>query len=367
MLAYSDFKMENIGSEKTIVYIIMQDEKSTYHPLVSAFIKQCYEVLIGTAQEYKGRLPIRTNFVLDEFANLPPISDMSNMITAARSRNIRLNLIIQGAEQLSAQYGKETAEVIKGNCTNWFFLISKELQLLKDISELCGNTEVRTGFNEYREKPLISVSQLQRFEIGEILIRRDREQEEHPIASDKYGWELVLVNRDNYIPDDYEMDLMELSNGQKIDSRIYPYLQEMFDDARNAGVYPFVRDGYRTAEEQQQILDDKIAAYRSEGYTKHMAEETAMEWVALPGTSEHQLGLAVDINADTSKCSRDDVYNWLLENSYKYGFIQRYPSGKTSITGVANEPWHYRYVGKKAAEEIHQSGMCLEEYVENLK
>ena len=172
-------------------------------------------------------------------------------------------------------------------------------------------------------------------------------QEEHPIASDKYGWELVLVNRDNYIPDDYEMDLMELSNGQKIDSRIYPYLQEMFDDARNAGVYPFVRDGYRTAEEQQQILDDKITAYRSEGYTKHMAEETAMEWGALPGTSEHQLGLAVDINADTSKCSRDDVYNWLLENSYKYGFIQRYPSGKTSITGVANEPWHYRYVGKK--------------------
>lgn len=108
-------------------------------------------------------------------------------------------------------------------------------------------------------------------------------------------------------------------------------------------------------------------AYRSEGYTKHMAEETAMEWVALPGTSEHQLGLAVDINADTSKCSRDDVYNWLLDNSYKYGFIQRYPSGKTSITGVANEPWHYRYVGKEAAEEIHQSGLCLEEYVENLR
>ena len=133
-------------------------------------------------------------------------------------------------------------------------------------------------------------------------------QEEHHIASDKYGWELMIVNRDNYIPDDYEIDLMELSNGQKVESRIYPYLQEMFDDARNAGVYPFVRDGYRTAEEQQQILDDKIDAYRSEGYTKHMAEETAMEWVALPGTSEHQLGLAVDINADTSKCSRDDVH-----------------------------------------------------------
>lgn len=77
-------------------------------------------------------------------------------------------------------------------------------------------------------------------------------QEEHHIASDKYGWKLMIVNRDNYIPDDYEIDLMELSNGQKIESRIYPYLQEMFDAARNAGVYPFVRDGYRTAEELHQ-------------------------------------------------------------------------------------------------------------------
>ena len=87
----------------------------------------------------------------------------------------------------------------------------------------------------------------------------------HHIASEDNGWNLILVNRDNYIPDNYEIDLMELSNGQKIDFRIYPYLQEMFDDARNAGVYPYVREGYRTAEEQQKILDDKIAAYRSEG------------------------------------------------------------------------------------------------------
>lgn len=180
MLSYSDFSMSEIGTNKTAVFIIMQDEKSTYHPLVSAFIKQCYEVLIGTAQEHGGALPIRTNFVLDEFANLPPITDMANMITAARSRNIRLNLIIQGAEQLNAQYGKETAEVIKGNCSNWFFLISKELQLLKDISELCGVTEEQIGINEFRERPLISISQLQRLKIGEILIRRDRE---HPFRA----------------------------------------------------------------------------------------------------------------------------------------------------------------------------------------
>lgn len=130
--------------------------------------------------------------------------------------------------------------------------------------------------------------------------------------------------------------------------------------------YIIIREGYQTTEEQQQILEDKIAAYRSEGYTKRMAEETAMEWVALPGTSEYQLGISADINTDTSKCSRDDVYNWLFENSYKYGFIQRYPSGKTSITGVDNEQWRYRYVGKEAAETFHQSGMCLEEYIDTL-
>lgn len=180
MLSYSDFSMKDIGMKNTIVYIIMHDEKSTYHPLVSAFIKQCYEMLIEAALENKGKLPVRTNFVLDEFANLPPITDMDNMVTAARSRNIRLNLIVQSAEQLKAQYGKETAEVIKGNCANWFFLISKELQLLKDLSELCGQTEERVGLNEYKEKPLISVSQLQRLKIGEILIKKDRE---HPFRT----------------------------------------------------------------------------------------------------------------------------------------------------------------------------------------
>ena len=99
------------------------------------------------------------------------------------------------------------------------------------------------------------------------------------------------------------MELTELSNGQKVDSRIYPYLQEMFDAARKDGIYPVVWEGYRTYEEQQKILDDKIKAYINEGYSQSRAERTAKEWVALPGTSEHQLGIAVDINADKSKSS----------------------------------------------------------------
>mgnify|MGYP000353118964 FL=1 len=176
-------------------------------------------------------------------------------------------------------------------------------------------------------------------------------------------WNLIVVNRWNELPEDYDVELTELSNGQMVDSRIYPYLQEMFDAARTEGVYPVVREGYRTAEEQQEILDDKIQNYINQGYSQVKAERTAKEWVALPGTSEHQLGIAVDINADKSKCSNEDVYGWLAENAYKYGFVLRYPLGKQKITGTSYEPWHYRYVGKEHAKKINELGVCLEEYV----
>ncbi len=141
----------------------------------------------------------------------------------------------------------------------------------------------------------------------------------------------------------------------------------MFDDARAAGLQLYVRDGYRTAETQQRILDEKIEAYRNEGYSDSEADELAKEWVAVPGTSEHQLGLAVDINADTSQSTSDEVYTWLANNSYKYGFINRYPTDKTEITGVIYEPWHYRYVGREAAQEIYSQGICLEEYIQGLE
>ena len=108
-------------------------------------------------------------------------------------------------------------------------------------------------------------------------------------------WYLIVINRWNEIPEDYRVELTELSNGQKVDSRIYTYLQEMFDAAKKDRIYPVVREGYRTYDEQQKILDDKIKAYINEGYSQSRAERTAKEWVALPGTSEHQLGIAVDI------------------------------------------------------------------------
>lgn len=175
--------------------------------------------------------------------------------------------------------------------------------------------------------------------------------------------ELILVNDDNHIPDNWDVELTNLSNGEQVASLIYPDLQEMFDDMRADGIYPFVRAGYRSDNEQKRVLNEKTAAYMAEGYSKSRARELALETVALPGTSEHELGLAVDINAVEGKSDSNEVYSWLAENAYKYGFIMRYPKDKTDITGKDYEPWHYRYVGKEAAKEMYNSGECLEEYL----
>lgn len=190
------------------------------------------------------------------------------------------------------------------------------------------------------------------------------ENSSQPIAaSDEGEWSLLLVNRNNPLPEDYQVETTQLSNGQSVDKRIYPALQAMFDDARADGFYPIVASGYRTAEKQQSLMDEKIASFEAEGYSHAQAQEKAEDWVALPGTSEHQTGLAVDINADGIHSAGYQVYDWLARNAHKYGFIRRYPPDKTDVTGISNEPWHYRYVGVTAAAEMHRQGLCLEEYL----
>lgn len=176
-------------------------------------------------------------------------------------------------------------------------------------------------------------------------------------------WRLILVNNENAVPKNYQIELTQLSNGIYIDSRIYPDLQQMFDDARKDGVYPVVGEGYRTHEEQQNMMNDKINSFIDEGYSKGEAEKLAKDWVAEAGKSEHELGMALDINADISVSSDEEVYSWLAENAYKYGFILRYPPDKKYITGIDYEPWHYRYVGAESALEIYSRQITLEEYL----
>ena len=174
MLSYSDFDMKDIGNGKTAVFMIIHDEKKTYHPLMTIFIKQCYETLIDVAQENGGKLPVRTNFILDEFANMPPLKDVDAMVSAARSRDIRFTFIIQNFAQLNDVYGDNVAEIIKGNCGNIVYLISTEMKALEEISKMCGEVKVTDEKDKNATRPLITITDLQKMKLFEAIIIRLR-------------------------------------------------------------------------------------------------------------------------------------------------------------------------------------------------
>ena len=175
MLSYSSIDLESIGEKPTAVFIVIQDEKKTYHSLVTILLKQIYETLISTAQKHGGKLPVRTNFILDEFANMPPLKDVTTMITAARSRLIRFTMIIQNFAQLDSVYGKEDAETIRGNCGNIIYLITTELKALEEISKMCGEVKSKKD-DKTASTPLVTVSDLQRMKQYETVILRMRKQ-----------------------------------------------------------------------------------------------------------------------------------------------------------------------------------------------
>ena len=177
VLSSSSFDVRKIGVERTGIYIIVPDEKTTLHFLVTAFIKQTYEALIHEAQQFKdAKLPVRLNLLLDEFCNIPAIPDMASMISAARSRNMRFFLMVQGLYQLKQKYGDD-AVTIMGNCENIAFLNSREYNLLKEVSNLCGDTFYHDQDGSLRSRPLISIAELQRLdkEKGEALILHSRQ------------------------------------------------------------------------------------------------------------------------------------------------------------------------------------------------
>ncbi len=182
-------------------------------------------------------------------------------------------------------------------------------------------------------------------------------------------WRLTLVNPWSTLPDGYEVTLTQLKNGHAVDERCYPDLQKMIDDCRSAGLSPVICSSYRTQEKQEALFNNKVNSLLAQGLPLTEARTEAGKAVAVPGTSEHQLGLAVDIvdlsNQNLDKSQEDTaVQKWLMENSWKYGFILRYPNDKSDITGIIYEPWHYRYVGMDAAKEINELGICLEEYLQ---
>lgn len=189
------------------------------------------------------------------------------------------------------------------------------------------------------------------------------------LTSDEEGWELVLVNDSHPLDLSYAPESMvEVESERSVDARIEEPLRQMLDDGAKQGLSMYVASAYRSSEKQKEVFNTTMQEWIAQGHTPLAAYDETRKSVAVPGTSEHATGLAVDIIASEYEGLDDrqgetDEQKWLMEHCWEYGFILRYPPEKADITGIIYEPWHYRYVGKTAAEEIMKKNLTLEEYL----
>ena len=185
-------------------------------------------------------------------------------------------------------------------------------------------------------------------------------------TGDKY---LLLVNPWNYLPADFERNTRKIE-GHYIDVGAYDDIVNMLADMRKEGLSPYICSSTRTIEYQENLFNKRLKKNKAAGLSEQDALDETAKWTAIPGTSEHHTGYALDIVSTKNTTLDESQENtpeqqWMMKNSWKYGFILRYPEGKTHITGIYYEPWHYRYVGKEAAKEIYESGLTFEEYLQN--
>lgn len=200
--------------------------------------------------------------------------------------------------------------------------------------------------------------------VSEPVESEEEEEEDEP-------WKLLLVNYETKLPDGYErkLEFTKLRGDIWVDERIYPELQQMMNDCRAEGLKPIVCSGYRSTTKQTQLFNTEVRKYMRQGYTEENAIKETEKLQAHPGYSEHHTGMAVDIMPESNQYPSKEQeesgeIKWLMANCYKYGFILRYPEDKVDITHINYEPWHYRYVGKKAAKYITEHNLCLEEYLQ---
>ncbi len=270
---------------------------------------------------------------------LNPVSEEAEDIELAQEREIDLeNLELPDDEELMV--GEEYAELSLENSDEWISA--------SEILDAVGDTESAGG-------------------------RQDASSyEDYEFSRD--DWKLVLVNKQHSIPEDYEVNLgtiKTLKGTQYCDKRIIEDYTDMLRAAQEDNVALEITSPYRSQEYQEMLFGRKIKAYMGKGLSYMEAYQLSGQAVNVPGTSEHQIGLALDIVTPgfrdlKEEFAETDAGRWLAENSYKYGFILRYPLGKEDITGVEYEPWHFRYVGVEAATVITKKGITLEEFWEDL-
>ncbi len=294
-------------------------------------------------------------------------------------------------------------------CSSFSFPIFENLEVSQKPMILIADTRVGKAVDEFPKEEILDdddvmdgyedvefehVDNLDKYSLDEILAESSTgrvtpsESEQDPEESDsssgekavsvpsdyvfdKNDWRLLLINKQHPVPDDYRFELGIIKGAMRCDTRIIDDLVAMLQGAKEDGVNLVICSPYRDMNRQTMLFGRKIAAYMAKGYSYMEAYKTTAHAVTVPGASEHQIGLALDIICDTYAALNEGfgetaAGKWLKEHSAEYGFTLRYPKGKEYITGIEYEPWHFRYVGREAATVMKEKDLCLEEFVERL-
>ena len=279
---------------------------------------------------------------------------------AAVSKSVPVDVITDDADEMNADLmysDEELAEHMKDehaavsdeDAANLDDLIEKSKETIVEASDIPAGATQSEGTDR----------------AGESVATADA------VVFDKNDWKLLLINKQHTIPEDYEFTLGTIKGSMRCDERIIEPLTQMFAAAKEDGVNLVVRSPYRDMARQEYLFERKVKNFQTTGMSYMDAYKKASITVTVPGASEHQVGLAVDITSDTYPMlevgfAETEGGKWLAEHSWEYGFILRYPLGKEEVTGIQFEPWHFRYVGVDAAKAITSQNITLEEFVENL-
>jgi len=247
-----------------------------------------------------------------------------------------------------------------------------------EAEDLLDDDDVMDG---YTDAELENMDNIDKYTLDEILeendaaagVERDGDGQValDDVVFDKDDWRLLLINKQHPIPDDYTFKLGTIKGSMKCDERIIEDLLAMLQGAKDDGINLVICSPYRDLNRQEVLFNRKIKTYMGKGMSYIEAYKISSQAVTVPGASEHQIGLALDIVCDTYSSLNEgfadtEAGQWLQEHSHEYGFTLRYPKGKEYITSIEYEPWHFRYVGKEAATVMKEKGICLEEFVGSL-
>lgn len=269
---------------------------------------------------------------------------VSNSFSMPAFQNQSVDFLVEADEKIREEYDEEIAE--------------------EDFDTDIENEVLENGENKYSVDEILKNSNSQ-----EMFQNNNDVTEQKKFSKD--DWNLLLVNKQHPVPENHSFELGTIAGSMKCDARILPELFAMLQAAKDEGVYLAVCSPYRDITRQQKLFERKIKTHMGNGYSYMEAYKKASQIVTVPGASEHQIGLALDIISNdytvlNEGFEKTSAGKWLKEHCCEYGFILRYPKGKEYITGIDYEPWHFRYVGKEAATIIMSKGITLEEFVESI-